>query len=197
MDIEERVRVSGEEYEAALRDTVQMVCEILGDGEEDGYIPVLITHELILDKNEQMHNTVNIHMLVDLEMDERYERLRQIGEIIGGEKRIVRMAFFCSEAWVSTEDDPERRKYSRPSEDPQRQECVLAAGLTVDGRAAIGMVYISRDARERMKVGEVVVRPHGQENTEMKNPLLAEFFQGLHMGLMKVVMPGAADYGSN
>lgn len=90
--------------------------------------------------------------------------------------------YFISEAWMSahvSKDAYKKGNFTRPSEDPNRVECLVIASLDMSPKSEGAFLEMIRD-----KNGKVVdLKSHSStKDGEIESPLLKAFFVGFYKG---------------
>ena len=96
-------------------------------------------------------------------------------------------AYLVSEAWVSTARKDVDVKDIIPSEDPNRTEAMIIAGLTIDGRSNLLSRTFTR-INEKIVFDEsppFLNKYSKKEDKLARNMLVEQFFKGFFLGLLK------------
>lgn len=143
-EISEKLRISDEKYIA----TMDLVKEQVTSN-RDGFSPMI----MVLTDEGQM---VMIG-LPDADLNDhkaKYELLEKIGDKLQEEHLTPVLIVMTSECWMSKyENGKILENAPPPSEDPNRQEKVMVAGLSIDGRAAMCLADITRGWDNKREIG--------------------------------------------
>lgn len=145
-------------------------------------IPMLIVYMCMSEDGEIMTESAKID-----DIDHCHQELYKLGKSLA-KKALVPIGIWCAaEAWYVREENDKGQDVGRilnrirPSEHPNRQECIVFSGKIVDGRAAAISYEIKRDRRDMMVMGGELARHEfgaEKENSELRETLLNEFFHG-------------------
>lgn len=93
--------------------------------------------------------------------------------------------YLVTGAWMSRQISGEEKPDVQPSEDPNRAEVVVVAGITIDSRQNWATILVERDAAKLMAPGTVVSNPYiGDEADSIDNALLTKFMMGYCLGVL-------------
>lgn len=175
------------EFNAALESAANSARGLLLTTRPRSFTPMMHLCQFSLDgATGELTPFMTIVLLSGFNMDLRRQTLDKLGAQMGRDMAIIRAAFFLSEAWVSMQPANEPRKYRLPEDDPNRQEVITVAGLTLDGRAAMAKIDVRRDKSERMIPGEITLLLVSSE-VKVKNAIVGAFFMGYQRGLREAL----------
>lgn len=162
--------------------------EVLASEPHKGFVPALIAFALPAEGSGERE--VIMAMMPDFDADQRHEQMERAGYHFGQQGKRIVAIYFVTEAWLSLQPNEHPRRYARPADDPQREEVVNVAGLTLDGHSAAAHVKTTRDRKDYLVPGAIVVHPYvaGNAAMNMQNNVCKPFFRGLALGLMENIV---------
>lgn len=164
--------VSADEFKKTMTDLCAWVRDSLADDPDTSWTPTLIVLNLSWPKLER---EVHLYVLdVDFNEDEeKHALLYKIARTLYEAKKVPIAAFLTAEAWQSCRREGSPRM--QPRDDPNRQEIIMVAGLTLGRKlAAMNSLPIRRDHDNRIVPGEF-----GDLQTQgVESRLLNELFTG-------------------
>ncbi len=123
-------------------------------GDKGGCMPSLLAISMGRDDTEE-HSLFALAIDNFNDYDTRSEALTQIGRHLAEQDKQLMMAFMVSEAWVSHQPD-NGTPPTAPRDDPNRQECCILMGQTIDGRFGYAADTFIRDENKTI----VAVKPY-------------------------------------
>ena len=93
--------------------------------------------------------------------------------------------FMMSEAWFSeAKDSTDWSKQLRPSQDPNKKEAIISAGLSRDGESYLEMFELKRSFNQdtsKLQIEFANLKGVGEEDMKAESPLLKRFWAGVKM----------------
>lgn len=107
----------------------------------------------------------------------RAEAIEKIGQDCHTKGLKPCAVFMASEAWHKSITVEEAAQHGeQPVESyPDKQEIVIIAGLTIDGRSAVARFDVERNENDQMQLGSLF---KSDSNYKVRHSLLSYFFQG-------------------
>lgn len=188
-----RLYLSDEDFNLELDKLIKQEQTYLDEHPTDGVMPKLFA---IMSKDGKPGGELEraIVMMVNPDFedtDKKWETFRAMGFKFAEENHNVIAIYQCTEAWVSQQEKKEDGSFQRPSEDPNRMEAIILAGLTVDGRSNLATIPFERVTKDKIiftKTAQVFKYDEKAEDQQFQNNLLGEFFKGYLKGMaLKVI----------
>lgn len=137
-----------EDFNKEMRELVDIEMKSLEKGDVDGVQPKLL---VICSKDGKPNGELERAIVVIAggeefnDSDTKYKIFQGLGAKFADEGFNVLCVYQITEAWVSqrTEKDMEG-KFVPPSQDPNRGEAIIVAGMTIDGRTNMSSVLFKR-----------------------------------------------------
>jgi hypothetical protein len=122
-----------------------------------------------------------------LPYEARHKMFFEMGKMCFEKGFDVISIFFVSEVWTS--ENPE---VAKPSEDPEKKECVMIAGLSADGRNNAKCIEINRISENEMRLGLTFVDKPFEEGNQDKtySNLLWSYYEGYFGGFTNKLAEG-------
>lgn len=188
-----RQYLSDDDFNAELDKLVKQEMDYLLENPTDGVIPKIFT---IMSKDGKPNGELEraIVMMVNPDFEDsqkKFDTFQAMGYKFAEDNRNVIAVFQISEAWVSQQEKNESGEFMRPSEDPNRAEAIIVAGLTVDGRSNFSATSFEKVTDKKViftKTPQVFKYDPDAKNQEFQNNLLGEFFKGYLKGMAPKVM---------
>jgi hypothetical protein len=110
--------------------------------------------------------------------EEKMKTLAAAGYKFGQERKMVVAAFFGCEAWMGTEVKDDNGELVMPSEQVNRQECLMMSGMSITGDMSAITATIMRTKKGNARfVGTETVLNDGDDGKQ-ENNLLKAFYRG-------------------
>jgi hypothetical protein len=110
--------------------------------------------------------------------EQKIKTFTAMGIKFGEARKMVVATFFGSEAWMGSGDEKdETGETIMPSQQKNRQECLIMFGMSIDGMQSMISAPILRKDNVKFVGKETVFDDKGQENN-----LLKAFYKGYAMG---------------
>lgn len=174
------------EFNDALRSHTESAYNFLKRNRQDDFIPELVLYESKRNEQGQIQREMTVMLLADFSeyIDRRYEMMEAIGLKMGEQGKLVTMLFFQSEVWISDQANTPQAQRLKASEQPNRREAIIVAGLTADGRKNIGVVHYKRSRSQKIvPTGMDVFSLGSGELVGLETRLCSYFYRGLQRGL--------------
>lgn len=191
-----RLYLSDDDFNAELDKLVENEMDYLLKNPTDGVMPKIFT---IMSKdgkpNGELERAVVMMVNPDFEdQDKKFEIFQAMGYKFAEDNHNIIAVFQISEAWVSQQEKNESGEFMRPSEDPNRAEAIIVAGLTIDGRSNFSAIPFEKVTEKKViftKTPQVFKYDPDAKNPEFQNNLLGEFFKGYLKGMaLKMLAKG-------
>lgn len=158
----------------------------------DDPIPMLATIDV--DGNNVCHGFANFNSLPDT--GARRSFMYSVGKTLSEEGQMIIMAYMGFFAWQALVTEEEMKKmeqgssvFSKPSEDPNRQEILAFTGSTLIGQTATVSVPTNRnqfkpalDDTKFPPVGDIEIKYSTNKDTTVINTLIVAFWNGVING---------------
>lgn len=180
---------SDDELQAFIDFSARFIREQVLDGTMDGMFPQLSVMIFSLDTLEQQMALVLLDGEAMSDHNTKRAMMREAGRRLGDDRLIVRAVTLMSEAWMSFVEEGEKDEYingkKMPRDDPRRQETIILATRTLDGRNKFRAIPVKRD-KDNMMLPDG--KDQDQQLAEVRSPLLEEFYAGFAEG-MRIEFP--------
>ena len=157
----------------------------------DQFTPRLIVTSLE-DKGQKSMRVIGLAGFPDSN-EEKCKVMSMLGLACAANDLKVIMAVFESEAWLAEEKrDPktiQAKEFVRPSERPDRQEVIIVAARSIDGRDAFATIPITgRNEDKSLILGKEKIQEFEEKgNATIKDSLLESFFIAMAAGTLAKV----------
>ncbi len=192
---------SDEDFNKELRELVDMEVKGIDEGKADGVTPKMV---VVCSKDGKIGGELEraiVVMMVNDEFNDHDKRMQIFGGLgakFADEGFNVLSIYQISEAWMSTQVAKDAKgEYLPPSQDPNRTECIIIAGMTIDGRNNMASVPFQRVGVNDKKVifaKSPVYMDFKDDKSETEAYLLQSFFQKyLEVTMMKLLKKKGID----
>lgn len=172
--------ISTEEFNTLLKDTTEAEIEHL-----KGFDSVQVKLLVYSRKTTKSKLKLEVAQIVAGDQWNEYQNRLKIMQMAGVKsaesgKNVVGV-FLVSEAWVAKEDEntDESEKSKAPSERKDKQEVLMIAGRTIDGRSNMSMAEVKTRLATSMSFHEPEYIEYNEKvNYALDNDLLNIFFKG-------------------
>ncbi len=165
------------DFNEALEAQVATAQKYLADVKTDNFTATFITYELDDIEGEPGEAHMVIHLMAEFGGEIGRLLLAALGRKKAMDQVMVNTCFIVAEAWMGKYEADKGMPYKQVADDPKRQEIVIVAGMTVDGRLNQAQIKFGRDAGNIIIPGEVnYMRCGGKDITGHRNALCSTFF---------------------
>jgi hypothetical protein len=165
------------DFNEALEAQVMTAQQYLADVKTDNFTATFVTYELDDKGGEPGKPRMVIHLMAEFGGEVGRMLLAALGHKKAMDQVMVNTCFVVAEAWMGKYEADKGMPYKQVADDPQRQEIVIVAGMTVDGRLNQAQIKFDRDADNIIIPGEVnYMRCGGKDISGHKNALCGTFF---------------------
>jgi hypothetical protein len=187
-----RLYLNDADFNEELRSLSKNENEFLTQHPSDSITPKILA---ILSKDGKPGGTLEkaIVMLVNPNFDnpdEKFKIFKSIGAMFAEKKMNLVAVYQVCEAWVSQQEKKEDGSFMRPSEDPNKMEAIIIAGMTVDGRTNMATVPFQRVTKDKViftKSTQYIDYNEADKGHQLESNLLAEVFKGYLMGMAVMI----------
>lgn len=175
--------ISDSDFNELLRKNFKVIEDELNLHPTDGYPPHLMIHG---EKDKDGKRLTTLVLVADgFQDNKKQELVFGMGHKFAtdGNHHAV-CVFMATEAWMAGETKDEKLKDLPPSQRPDKQEGLVMAGLTIDGRANMATAMIKRIKGNKMMLysEKFMDYKNGEINTDPV--LLKQFMAGYIIGMV-------------
>lgn len=193
-----KLRISDAEFNQWLTDTIRITRAAAEEGKRRDFDSMLVTYEYVLEKGNQMRARRSETTLRGLQTEARSHVLEALGHDAARAGVMIRAIYFVGSAWFAElQDTPDSdARFARASQHPERKEVIVVGGLSIDGRANMGWLFVERDPEDFLRVGEVRIHYYdeGQEAV-LESNLCQSFYAGYRRGTAQFLDKAASRSG--
>lgn len=187
-----RLYLNDADFNAELRNLSDHENTLLTEHPSDSVQPKILA---ILSKDGKPGGELEkaIVMLVNPnfdDADEKFKIFKGVGAMFAEKKMNLVAVYQVCEAWVSQQEKSKDGKFMRPSEDPNRTEAIIIAGMTIDGRTNMATLPFERVTKDKViftKSTQYIDYNEADKNSQLESNLLAEVFKGYLMGMATMI----------
>lgn len=173
---EGRQLISDSEFNELLHEGITTDQKYFETNNVDSFIPQMKIYGI---KDNKGKREVSLVQLVNFNKEDKIDMIRTVGEEYYKNKHVAVVIFLTTEAWVSGSiDEKGKPVYQQPSDDPKKQEALITAGLTIDGRSNMSTTKLNRLGKDNViALGDSIFNDYGSES-EIEPFLLRNFYLG-------------------
>lgn len=161
------------------------------EGEETFFIPQIKVYGL---KEEGGKRPLTLAVLPEFDENTKQKLVFGLGAkfFVEGKHHAI-AAFMTTEAWTSIAGENGEIKHEKPSLDPNRQEALITAGLSLDGRTNMAMRSMNRLGKKGViSLGKATFDDFTGKSS-VKTMLLNNFYAGYMIAMISKVKEGIQD----
>jgi len=172
--------VDDEEFNALLREEFETVSKGF-DGARESFMPQIHIQGMKGEDGKRKHTLIMI--AGELNTENKPKMMMGMGAKFAEDgAHLPAIVFMSNEAWTSKPSTDEKNPLA-PSKDPNREEAIVIAGMTFDGRVNMAVASIKRSKKNAIILTKEYYIDYEHDKNDMQNNLLAYFMQGYAMGM--------------